>query len=104
MGTVDGRRSEFDSDANSGGHENRLGSKESPVWISWNETANRDELKRLAFSLLAVAIITLIQRPDIRQMLIMRVSKFSKDFCQAQADMWQKLATSSAQAYQNARL
>lgn len=55
-------------------------------------------------TIVPVGIAILMQRPDLRQAIAMRLALYSKSFCQANADFWQTLATASAQAYQKARL
>jgi hypothetical protein len=51
-----------------------------------------------------LTIALLIQRPDLRQALIMRAALMGKRIAQSQADFWQSLATEAAQAYNKARL
>ena len=53
---------------------------------------------------IVLGAVVLLEKPDVRQALAMRVFHVSKEFCQANADFWQYLATSSAQAYNAVRL
>lgn len=53
---------------------------------------------------LPVALAILMQKPALRQSLVMRTTHFGKELCRNQADLWTKLGDSCAQAYNKARL
>ena len=86
--------------------ESKLGSETNPVRVAMSpvEIKPGRMFLMVAVSVLPVAIAILMQRPDLRQAIVMRVHLTSKAICQRQADFWQTAATRSAQAYQTARL
>jgi hypothetical protein len=55
-------------------------------------------------SVAPIALAILMQKPALRQAIVMRAAHFLKETCQSQADFWQKAATRSAQAYNAAKL
>jgi hypothetical protein len=58
----------------------------------------------IIITVVPVAIAMLIQKPALRQAIVMRTSHYAKEFCQWQADFWQSLATGAAQTYNKARM
>jgi hypothetical protein len=107
MGGMDGRRSARAGSGHGDGNEGYLGdSPINPVWIAeipLPRNAKR-ELVGLALSLIPLAVMILVTRPDIRRMIVMRSSLFVKRVADAQEYMWSNVAMKAAQSYQNARL
>lgn len=77
-----------------------------PVWIRTvrDEGLIKDLAPALLITLIPVAIAILMQKPALRQAIMMRAAHVSKSFCQSQADLWQSWATKSAQVYNKARM
>lgn len=79
---------------------------DTPIWMALK--AQRPKAKDMilvtAVSIAPVIIAVLIQKPALRQAIVMRALHTSKEFCQEMADFWQKLATKSAQGYQKVQL
>lgn len=69
------------------------------------DKAMRSQLRdAVIVTVVPFCIVLLIQKPELRQALVMRLAHYAKEICQAQADFWQQLATTSAQAYNEARM
>jgi hypothetical protein len=80
--------------------------KENPIWMALVPV--KPKLKdAIALTLISVAPIVLailMQRPALRQAIKMRTLHFTKEYCQEIADVFQILATKSAQEYQKVQL
>lgn len=61
-------------------------------------------ISELALTAGVVGVAMLMQKPALRQALLMRLTHYGKVFCQVQADAWQHAATACASAYHKARL
>ena len=61
-------------------------------------------IEDVVIAVIPLVVVLLATKPALRQAVKMRAFHMSKEFCQANADFWQQLATSSAQAYNTARL
>jgi hypothetical protein len=84
-----------------------LGSEpDSPIWMALKaqRPKAKDMLIVTAVSIAPVIIAVLIQKPALRQAIVMRTLHTTKEFCQEMADFWQKLANKSAQGYQKVQL
>jgi hypothetical protein len=84
-----------------------IGSKsEHPIWMAVvpQKPKAKDMLIVTLFSIAPIAIAVLMQKPTLRQAIVMRSCHLSKNVCQEMADFWQILATKSAQAYQKAQM
>jgi hypothetical protein len=75
---------------------------EAPVWMALVPV--QPKLKNIAFAIAPVVIAVLMQKPALRQEIMMRVCHVSRIGFQATADFCQVMATKSAQGYQKARL
>jgi len=83
------------------------GTASEPIWIRTvrdDASLFKDLGPAILITLIPVAIALLMQKPALRQAVVMRTAHASKVFCQGQADFWQGLATRSAQVYNKARL
>lgn len=89
-------------------NEQRSGQPSDPIWTVTTVLSEPQSSKAIilgiAVSLIPAVIVYLMYRPDLRQSLTMRGASLSRRFCQSQADMWQNLATQSAQVYNLARI
>lgn len=79
---------------------------ETPIWMALVPVDPK--LKNIVIFTLAsiapVAIAILMQKPSLRQAIVMRSFHISKVVCQETADFFQVLATKSAQEYQKVQL
>jgi len=55
-------------------------------------------------SLAPVVIAILMQKPALRQAIVMRTTHYSGEFCSRQGEFWNGMAAKSKQAYNAARL
>jgi hypothetical protein len=86
-------------------------SKDSPLYMRLVTTDGQLDLGKIILMLAVTALSGFLaarsQRagadPDVLRSVRMRAALASQRACQAQADFWQRAATSSAQAYQKAR-
>lgn len=60
--------------------------------------------RMVIFTVAPVAIAILMQKPALRQAIVMRAALESQKLCQTMADFWSDLALKSATAYQKARM
>lgn len=56
------------------------------------------------FTVAPVALAIIMQKPALRQAIIMRLTHDAKDFCQQMADFWQDMALKFSTAYHRARM
>jgi hypothetical protein len=69
-----------------------------------SKTLGKQLAEAVVFAAIPIAVAMMIQRPDLRQALVMRSAHYARAFCQAQADFWQTMAITAANAYNKARL
>jgi len=55
-------------------------------------------------SLAPVVIAIVMQKPALRQAIVMRTAHYSGEFCSAQGEFWNDLAAKSKTVYNTARL
>jgi hypothetical protein len=82
------------------------GSLGKPVYValSASRPSIKDALGMILVTVLPVAIVILMQRPALRQSLVMRGTHVGKEFCRIQADFWNKAGDSFGTAYNKAKL
>jgi hypothetical protein len=87
--------------------DDKIGTEQNPIHMKWIPPQIKP-VKTIVFQTLMVAIpigvAMIMQRPDLRQMLTMRVWHGIKTFSQANADFWQANAINAATKYNRARL
>jgi len=71
---------------------------------SESPTIVRDLTVTIVSAVAIAGVMILLERPETRRLATMRAAHYARAFCQWQADLWQSLALSAAQAYQKARL
>lgn len=79
---------------------------DNPVWMALipQKPKGKDVIAMTLISIAPIAIAILMQKPALRQAIVMRTCHITKNVCQDMADFWQIMATKSAQAYQKAQL
>lgn len=82
------------------------GSVGKPVYValSTSKPSMKDFVLMTLVTIVPVAIAILMQKPALRQSLVMRATHLGKEFCHLQADMWNKAGDSCAVAYNKAKL
>lgn len=82
------------------------GSLGKPVYVAISTARPnfKDSLAMMAVTILPIAIAVLMQKPALRQMLMMKATHAGKEFCRIQADFWNKAGDSCAMAYNKAKL
>jgi hypothetical protein len=82
------------------------GTKSNPLWMAImpREIKVKDFAVAIALTVAPIGIALLMQKPALRQAIQMRACHASKVSCQSMADMFQTLATKSAQGYQKASM
>lgn len=79
---------------------------DNPIWMALipQKPKPRDMAVMMVLSIAPIAIAILMQKPALRQAIIMRTMHTTKEVCQEMADFWQIMATKAAQGYQKAQL
>lgn len=84
-----------------------LGTASNPVNVSLRAAkppSFKDAIGLTLITVLPVALAVLMQKPALRQMLIMKGMHYGKEFCRWQATLWNKGGDACAQAYNKAKL
>lgn len=85
-----------------------IGSEKKPVHVKFMldeyELNWTRLLQEIATAIIPVAIVILLERPDVRQALKMRAAHIAKEVCYKQVDLWSDLALKSSTYYQKALL
>jgi hypothetical protein len=81
------------------------GTWDKPIHVTMSAKPSlKDTVGMILITVLPVAIAILMQKPALRQAIVMRTNHIGKEFCQIQADFWSKGAATFATAYNKAKL
>lgn len=80
------------------------GTWKNPVHVSMTARPSvKDTIGMVLITVLPVAIAILMQKPALRQMLIMRATHMGKEFCRMQADFWNTAGDELGTMYNKAK-
>lgn len=82
------------------------GSASKPVFVALSAArpSLKDSIGMIAITVLPVALAILMQKPALRQALVMKATHFGKEFCAWQGEFWNGAAANCATAYNKARM
>lgn len=61
-------------------------------------------IRMTVFTVAPIAIAIIMQKPALRQAIVMRATHEAKNFCQTMADFWQDMALKMGTAYNRAKM
>lgn len=86
---------------------NEPGSNENPIvmkMIPGDPPGIGAFIRITVFTVAPIAVAIIMQKPALRQAIVMRVTYDAKKFCQAMADFWQDAALKMGTAYNRAKM
>jgi len=69
-----------------------------------SKSFSRQLTEAVIITAVPIVVVMVMQRPELRQAVTMRLAHYARVFCQAQADFWQTAASTAANIYNKARL
>lgn len=82
------------------------GTESNPIWMTFvpRPIDKKALIVAVILPIIPICVAYLIQKPDLRQNIQMRLFHTSRITCQHVADFFQVMATKSAQEYQKAKM